>query len=163
MNHLIQNNLVFPNQHGFAPQQSCLTQQIEVMNNWTNTIDNGGADDVILLDTKKAYDSVPHRHLLSKLKSNAFHVKVLKWIDSVLTDRIQRVVVNAIPSSWTPVKSGVPQGSVLGPTLFLCYINDLSSVVKNSHVKLFADDTKIYKAIAERRDCDALQSDLHQL
>ena len=88
---------------------------------------------------------------------------MLKWIDSFLTDRIQRVVVNGIPSSWTPVKSGVPQGSVLGPTLFLCYINDLPSVVKNNHVKLFADATKIYKAIAERRDCDALQSDLHQL
>ena len=88
---------------------------------------------------------------------------MLKWIDSFLTDRIQRVVVNGIPSSWTPVNSGVRQGSVVGPTLFLCYINDLPSEVKNSHVKLFADDTKIYKAIAERRDCDALQSDLHQL
>ena len=88
---------------------------------------------------------------------------MLKWIDSFLTDRIQRVVVNGILSSWTPEKSGVPQGSVLEPTLFLSYINDLPSVVKNSHVKLFADDTKIYKAIADCRDCDALQSDLHQL
>ena len=62
MNHLIQNNLVSPNQHGFVPLRSCLTQQIEVMNNWTNTIDNGGAVDVLFLDIKMAYDSVPHRH-----------------------------------------------------------------------------------------------------
>ncbi len=92
---------------------------------------------------QKAFDTVPHKRLLLNLKWYKIQGKVIKWIEKFLENRLQRVVINGETSDWARVASGIPQGSVLGPVLFLIYINDLPDVVNNM-VKLFADDTKIY-------------------
>ena len=110
----------------------------------------------------KAFDTVPYKRLLSKLSSYGIGGKILEWIKSFLTSRRQRVVVNGEVSDWSDVTSGVPQGSVLGPILFLCYINDIPPVVQNK-VMLFADDTKIYSKVDSVEDCKNLQKDLDHL
>ena len=114
----------------------------------------------VLLDFAKAFDSVAHEHLLLKLQLLGIDGKLLQWIRSFLTHRWQRVVVNGAYSDWLSVKSGVPQGSVLGPLLFLLYIDDLHSVVKHSKLKLYADDIILYKEIKCESDCKLLQEDL---
>ena len=98
---------------------------------------------IIYLDFKKAFDSVPHQRLLSKIKSYGIEDNIFKWLSSFLHNRLQRVVLNGVSSQWARVKSGVPQGSVLGPLLFTLYINDLPDNVACG-IKLFTDDTKIY-------------------
>ena len=162
MEHLLVNNLLNANQHGFVPKRSCMTQQIEVLEKWTKEYDLGRCVDVAFMDIKKAYDTVPHKRLVLKLKSFGFESKLLNWIDAFLSNRLQRVVINSEFSQWAKVKSGVPQGSVLGPVLFLCYINDLPDGVK-SELRLFADDTKLFSTINNITDCLDLQNDLDAL
>jgi len=107
----------------------------------TSYLDSGYPVDVIYLDFKKAFDKVPHQRLLLKFASHGISGNVLKWIENWLRDRKQRVVLNVQLSEWCQVLSGVPQGSVLGPTLFV--INDIDDTVTSKLLK-FADDTKIY-------------------
>ena len=109
-------------------------------------IDQHNQIDAIYLDFQKAFDTVPHLRLISKLKSYGIKGKLLSWIENFLFERKQRVVLNESYSNWTPVTSGIPQGSVLGPILFTIYINDLPDTLINT-TKLFADDTKIYSVI----------------
>ena len=104
----------------------------------------------------KVFDTVPHQRLLAKLSSYGIVGKTLEWIKSFLTSRRQRVVVNGEVSGWSDVTSGVPEGSVLGPILFLCYINDLPPAIQNK-VTVFADDTKIYSEVESVEDCRNLQ------
>ena len=118
--------------------------------------------DMILLDFSKAFDKVHHEKLLFKLSQYGIGGETLQWIKSFLDNRTQSVVVNGSKSSSIPVTSGVPQGSVLGPIIFLAYINDLPSKVK-SRVRLFADDTAIYLAITSPEDSKTLQDDLRTL
>ena len=118
--------------------------------------------DAIYLDFQKAFDTVPHKRLIEKLKSYGIRNKLLCWIHSFLTNRTQHVVVNNQSSSEQKVVSGVPQGSVLGPLLFVLYINDLPDKLENSSL-MFADDTKIFKAINSENDIQALQRDLIKL
>ena len=99
--------------------------------------------DIAYLDFAKAFDAVPHKRLLSKLSSYGIRGKLLRWLEAFLTGRSQRVSIQGSKSRWCPVTSGIPQGSVLGPTLFIIFVNDLPSHVKNT-AKLFADDTKLY-------------------
>ena len=113
----------------------------------------------VFLDFKKAFDSVPHKRLILKLQSYGISGKVLRWIEAFLTERGQRVIVNNVVSERVQVTSGVPQGSILGPVLFVAYINDLPEVVK-SKVKMYADDTKVYKEIKTPEDHATLQLDL---
>ena len=162
VDHMETNNLFTTHQHGFRKGRSCVTQLIEVMEDWTNELDNHNSIDTIYLDFQKAFDTVPHQRLLRKLKGYGISGKVYKWIESFLMGRKQRVVLNGEESSWTPVTSGIPQGSVLGPILFLIYINDLPDVVK-SLVKLFADDTKIYAKVNNIEEKDTLQEDIRSL
>lgn len=112
-----------------------------------------------MLDFSKAFDVVPHRRLLGKLRHCGIDGLTLAWIESFLSGRSQRVIVDGVCSGWSPVLSGVPQGTVLGPLLFLIYINDLPDCV-TSRVRLFADDCLIYREIHNPEDQLALQKDL---
>lgn len=160
--HLEQNDIISCHQHGFQKKSSCITQLLECLNDWTDSYDRKQATDVIYLDFSKAFDSVPHKRLILKLSSLGIRGSVLRWIQSFLANRRQRVVLPGGSSSWKPVYSGVPQGSILGPILFLMYVNDIPDHV-HSTVKMFADDTKLYRECSSRQDCENLQSDLNSL
>ena len=156
------NDFIQDCQHGFQAKASCTTQLLECMEDWTRDYDNKHAIDIVYLDFAKAFDKVPHQRLLGKLKSAGIDGKVLNWNDHFLTRRRQKVVFRNGMSQWREVKSGVPQGSILGPTLFLVYVNDLPDNVQSS-LKMFADDTKAYKCISSLADCQVLQKDLDSL
>ena len=117
---------------------------------------------MIMMDFSKAFDKVAHNKLLTALHSYGIDSTTLKWIGSFLSGRTQTVVVDGAESESLPVTSGVPQGSVLGPAMFVAYINSLSKGV-NSTVRLFADDTVIYREITEEADHHLLQADLDTL
>ena len=122
MDHMESNNLFTKHQHGFRKGYSCVTQLIDVCEKWTDELDNKNNIDIIYLNFQKAFDTVPHQRLLKKLKGYGIQGKVLCWIESFLKNRKQRVQVNGSLSDWADVSSGKPQGTVLGPTLFLVYI-----------------------------------------
>ena len=130
---------------------------------WTETLDKGGVVDAIYLDFAKAFDSVPHKRLLVKLEAYGIRGKALGWLRDFLHERRQRVNVNGAFSRWNKVASGIPQGSVLGPALFVCFRNDMPEVVRCSSIKLFADDANVFKAITEEENCTQLQADLNRL
>ena len=115
-----------------------------------------------ILDFSKAFDTVPHNRILYKLKHYGIQGNILKWIDTLLKQRSQHVVVDGKHSSWTHVDSSVPQGTVLGPLLFLLQINDLPKSV-SSHVRLFADDCLLYRTIKSVKDQIDFEKDLDEL
>ena len=122
-------------------------------------MDNGGQVDTFILDFEKAFDAPPHELLKCKLFVYGIGGKTLKWIDSFLRFRLQRVVVNGIKSDWVPVLSSVPQDTVLGPVLFSLYINDITTAI-DSEIKLFADDCVCYREIKGTEDTMKLQEDI---
>ena len=120
--------------------------------------------DVIYTDFEKAFDRVPHNRLISKLHSYNIHVDIINWIKAYLTNRVQRVRINSCFSNSANVISGIPQGSILGPLLFIIYINELPDIFDSgSKLLLYADDAKIYKQIFNRQDKDNFQHDLTKL
>ena len=155
-------NFISRFQHGFLPKRSCLTNLLETFEAWTGLLDEGFAVDVIYLDYKKAFDTVPHQKLLIKLREYGFESRLVEWIRAFLSKRKMRVIVNGCSSGWVGVLSGVPQGSVLGPLLFLLYVNDIPDWV-TGNVRMFADDTKIWRKIEGREDSEELQKDLDRL
>ena len=134
-----------------AKQRSCTSQFIAVLEAWTRILDSGNAVDAIYLDFRKAFDTVPHKRLLVKLEGYGVTGKCLAWLNAFLDGRRQRVIINGEKSSWEDVYSGIPQGSVLGPVLFVIFINDIPDVVKQS-VQMFADDTKMWSKISNLQD-----------
>ena len=139
-----------------------MTQLLEVLDDWSQALDNGINTDITYLDFQKAFDSVPHYHLLGKIDNYGIRGNLLLWIKAFLTERRQKVMVNGTGSSWARVRSGVPQGSVLGPLLFIIFINDMPETT-SSTIKLFADDAKVYHKIHTHEDCHQIQSDLSNL
>ena len=162
MDFLIKHKLINPSQHGFLKAKSCLTNLLRFLEEITKWVDDGSPVDVIYLDFQKAFDKVPHQRLISKLKSHGMGNSLINWIEQWLTDRRQRVVVDGEVSSWKSVLSGVPQGSVLGPILFLVYINDLEEGVTGKLLK-FADDTKLFRKVKEIGDKQNLKDDIDKL
>ena len=155
-------NILTARQHGFRKNHSCETQLLLAHNDWASALDNGISTDVAIFDFSKAFDVVPHQRLLSKLNSCGINRQTISWINSFLQHRRQRVVIEGQHSSWVDVISGVPQGTVLGPLLFLIYINDISTVV-NSEIRLFADDCILYRQIQSSTDVNILQEDINSL
>ena len=162
--HMQKNNLFSPKQFGFIAGRSTILQLLHVLDIWTEIIDQGGTLDVIYCDFMKAFDKVPHKRLVHKVSKYGVTENVLGWINSFLSNRTQCVTVNKCVSDRAPVTSGIPQGSVLGPLLFVIYINDLPEVVdKDSYAFLFADDLKAFRQISSENDKLILQNDIDNL
>ena len=162
VNHLSSHNLLSDCQFGFMKHRSTITQLLSVLEDWTEAFEHNMQVDTVYLDFRKAFDSVPHKRLLQKVKSYGISGQILKWLQNFLDGRRQRVVLNGRQSEWKQVLSGVPQGSILGPILFIIFINDLPEVV-GSMCKIFADDCKLYGSISSRADQDQLQEDINRL
>ena len=162
VDHMTKNTLFCEAQHGFVPGRSCMTQLLITLELWTEILDRGVSLDCSYLDFKKAFDSVPHERQLSKRDAYGIGGPLKAWTKDFLLDRKQRVVVNGKLSSWSLILSGIPQGSVLGPILFVILINDLPDQIRST-VKIFAYDTKIFRALHEPEDYSYLQDDLDRL
>ena len=162
LRHLDQNKILKDIQHGFRKKHSCETQLLITTHDIASILNNQSQVDVAVLDFAKAFDKVPHLRLLEKLRYYNLDANVIGWIKSFLSNRSQRVVVDGFQSEDAPVLSGVPQGTVLGPLLFLIFINDISEDLE-SIVRLFADDCVLYREIKSQADVEALQRDLDKL
>jgi len=159
---LNQNNILFSGQHGFRPLFSCDSQLATLIQYLSSILDSKGQADVIFLDFSKAFDIVPHDKLVQKLINLGLPDPIIAWIASFLSNRSQRVRVGEAYSDPSKVTSGVPQGSVLGPLLFLIYINDIANGIK-SEVRLFADDCALSRVIINTNSCEDLQADLNRI
>ena len=161
--HLIKNKLLSKNQYGFISKRSASLQLLAVLQLWCSILDESGNEiHDINMDFMKAFDTVPHRRLIKKLRSYGITGDILLWIEAFLQGRKQKVVVNGSSSDWCDVISGVPQGSVIAALLFVIYINDLPENIR-SHLFLFADDCKFFREIASQEDIDIMQADLDTL
>ena len=162
INFLVRNHIICDQQYGFVPGRSTTLQLLRALEDWTTELDAGNEVDIIYIDFQKAFDSVPHKRLLHIIEYYGIRGKALDWITAFLSGRKQRVIVNESHSQWADVTSGVPQGSVLGPVLFLLYINSMANCV-SSKLFLFADDAKVYRAVTNQAEHDQLQKDLYEL
>ena len=162
MSHMISNNLLSTKQFGFIGGRSTVTQLLNYLDKCIDKIVAGNVVDCIYLDFAKAFDTVPHKRLLNKLKAYRISGDLLKWIEAFLSGRTQAVKVNGVSSETDPVISGIPQGSVLGPILFIIFINDILDKISSDGF-LFADDTKVFRSIQNKSDADALQADIDML
>lgn len=156
--HVDTHGLLTDDQYGFRSKRSCSSQLLNVVETWVDWIEEEETFDCIYFDFAKAFDKVPHDRLLQKVRALGVNEVIVTWIRNYLHGRQQLVVVNGERSDPTPVASGVPQGSVIGPTLFLLFINDLPGVAGN-HTRLFADDTKLFGKVSQ---ADNLSSSLQE-
>lgn len=162
MDHLDNGNILHENQHGFRAKRSCEAQLIMTTDDLAKDLNNKHKVDMAILDFSKAFDKVSHRRLSHKLDYYGIRGNTRRWIDNFLTGRQQQVVIDNASSDSSPVTSGVPQGTVLGPALFLIYINDICNNI-NSTIRLFADDCVVYRPITSPEDNQILQEDLGRL
>ena len=162
MDHFDRLKILTDKQHGFRSRRSCETQLIVTIDSIAKSLAHGEQVDIILLDFSKAFDKVPHQRLLHKLDFYGVRGTTWLWIKDFLTKRTQHVNLDGTSSSLADVISGVPQGTVLGPLLFLTYINDLPEHTE-SDVRLFADDALLYRKISSKADAEQLQRDLSAL
>ena len=157
MTHFDSNDLLSPFQNGFRSKHNCETQLVNFTQEVFENLENGKHTDLITMDFSKAFDKVDHNLLIYKLFNLGINLNTVSWIKSFL-----QIDHNPLLSSSVPVMSGVPQGSVLGPCLFLAYINDLADSLK-SKARLFVDDTIVYLTINSQSDAQTLQDDLLKL
>ncbi|KAK4471072.1 hypothetical protein MN116_000587 [Schistosoma mekongi] len=166
LQYLLKNELLFPSQHGFLKNRSCDTCLLDYLNDITTQRDKGLLVSSLFLDFSKAFDKVPHKRLLIKLKSYGVKDPLHSWFASFLKGRKQTVKFNNSLSSPKPITSGVIQGSVLGPLLFVIYINDINNVIKHGRPYLYADDLKIvysFKPDSLEEGMTLIQKDLDNL
>ena len=162
MTELSQKKWLTDVQHGFRSKRSTTTSLLEFYEMVTETMDRGCAIDIFYFDLEKAFDTVPHEQLVAKLKTACSDCRIINWIIDYLSGRKQRVVIRGEKSQWLNVYSGVPQGSVIGPILFLIYINDLPTGIK-SKINIFADDTKMASKVDTVEDEEIVNDDLEAL
>ena len=162
MSHLEKYEYLNDKQHGFRSSRSCESQLALTVNDLAKILDDKGQVDIIIMDFSKAFDTVPHERLLAKISHAGIHGPLHTWIRNFLTRRSQQVVLEGATSYPTHVTSGVPQGTVLGPLLFLLYINDISDDI-TSEVRLFADDCIMYRRVKNKQDGVDLQRDIDRL
>ena len=162
MSHVYNNKIVMSLQHGFLHGRPYQSNLLIMPNCITEAIDKGIITDVIYLDFAKAFDFVPHKRLIYKLSKYGVAGNLLHWISDFLRKRRQSVRVNSVLSEWESVISDVPQGSILGPILFIFYTNDLPTDII-AKLLLFADDTKLVKMLLSKMSHCELQNDLNHL
>ena len=164
--HLRKNNLQSKWQHGFTMKKSTVTNLIEALNVWSEALSHNLPVDIIYLDYEKAFDKVPHQRLLLQLAKFGIGGNILQWIGDYLHERTQRVRINGSYSKTAPVLSGVPQGSVLGPALFLIFVADVTHIIQN-FISLYADDSKLFSYILDTDSTnhtqESLQEDINHL
>ena len=164
IDHMRENSLFSKYQYGFINRRSTTLQLLFVLDEWTEILDQGGTIDAVYLDFMKAFDKVPHERLLHKLSAYGISGDLHNWIRSFLTGRTQRVKVDSAASQWRTVTSGIPQGSVLGPILFVIYISEMPDALKNaSTTAMFAGDTKLYRRTDTPNGPIELQEDLDRI
>jgi ribonuclease P/MRP protein subunit RPP40 len=161
--HLERNGLLSDSQHGFRKGRSCLTQLLDHYDKVLKALEDGANCDAIYLDFAKAFDKVDIGILMRRLKEKNISGNVARWIFAWLSGRTQRVITNGSISISSLVTSGVPQGSVLGPLLFLVMIDSITSCGTSSWISIFADDSRVTKAIRNTADAEVLQEDLDKI
>ena len=147
-NYLREHNIISIHQSGFTPGDSTVNQLVSIHHDICMALENRSDVQLIFFDISKAFDKVWHKGLLHKIKGIGIKESLYRWLEDYLTNRKQRVVLNGKHSSWQVIKAGVPQGSVLGPILFLIYINDIGQNL-TAKPSLFADDTSLSKHIVD--------------
>jgi hypothetical protein len=160
--HLLEFKVILDSQHGFTRGRSCLTNLLDFLEEVNDKLDKGKAVDAVYLDFAKAFDKVPHTRLVKKLEASGIGGNLLRWIASWLQDRRQKVGIRGKFSEWIKILSGVPQGSVLGPLLFVIFINDIDIGII-SKISKFADDTKLCREVIKEEDADVLREDLKRM
>ena len=162
MKHSDTNHIIKQYQHGFREKHSCETQLLTTVEEISRSLDKKHQTDLLILDFAKAFDTVAHQRLINKLDFYGIRGKTKDWIENWLTERHQTVVIDGKSSRAVRVKSGVPQGTVLGPLLFTLFINDIGDNV-TSKIRLFADDCLLYNTVSSKADSDKLQEDLDKV
>ena len=161
-NYLHENNILTDFQSGFRPKDSTVNQLLEIYHIIISNMDKGKEIKFIFCDVSKAFDKVWHRGLIHKLKKYGLCDGIIEWFSSYLTNRKQRVTIDGFHSTWSDTEAGVPQGSVLGPYLFLLYINDIVENI-SSNIRLFADDTSLFTVIENADSIKTLNEDIYRI
>ena len=162
--HVAENAPISKHQWGFMHHRSSTSALISVIHDWIFSLDSGNEVCIVYFDIRKAFDSVPHTPLLQKLLDIGLNPYLLRGVENYLTNRKQFTVVNGYSSTSLPVLSGVPQGSVIGPLLFIIYINDVvNQILPDSNINLFVDDIALYRTINSPDDYVRLQDDIRSV